>query len=124
MDYQRIRRRHSPRWCGSITPDCPARSGLGITGFFVPYVLWVNAQGLGISAALMHKYDELAPSLHSSHPRLMELTAIFIAGAAGLPGPGCPGASHASAVAGLWGRQLIWGPVCWGTADLDLWKVW
>src|SRR5699024_11269095 len=49
----------------------------GITGFFVPYVLWVNAQGVGTSAALMHRYDELDTFFAFILPHgLMELTAI------------------------------------------------
>src|SRR5699024_9047456 len=57
----------------------------GITGFFVPYILFVNAQGLGISASLMHKHGELDTFFAFIVPHgLMELTAIFVAGAAGL----------------------------------------
>ena len=83
----------------------------GITGFFVPYVLWVNAQGLGISAALMHKYDELGTFFAFITPHgLMELTAIFIAGAAGLRvfwAWVAPGRATRLQSLAYWGRQLI-----------------
>src|SRR5690625_7398553 len=49
----------------------------GITGFFVPYILFVNAQGLGISASLMHKHGELDTFFAFIVPHgLMELTEI------------------------------------------------
>ncbi len=83
----------------------------GITGFFVPYVLWVNAQGLGISAALMHKHDELDTFFAFVTPHgLMELTAIFIAGAAGLRvfwAWVAPGRTTRLQSLAYWGRQLI-----------------
>ena len=83
----------------------------GITGFFVPYVLWVNAQGLGISAGLMHKYDELDTFFAFILPHgLMELTAIFIAGAAGLRvfwAWVAPGRKTRLQSLAYWGRQLI-----------------
>ena len=83
----------------------------GITGFFVPYVLWVNAQGLGISAALMHKHDELDTFVAFILPHgLMELSAIFIAGAAGLRvfwAWVAPGRRTRLQSLADWGRQLI-----------------
>ena len=83
----------------------------GITGFFVPYVLWVNAQGLGISAALMHKHDELDTFFAFILPHgLMELSAIFIAGAAGLRvfwAWVAPGRRTRLQSLAYWGRQLI-----------------
>lgn len=83
----------------------------GITGFFVPYVLWVNAQGLGTSAALMHKHDELGTFFAFITPHgLMELTAIFIAGAAGLRvfwAWVAPGRVTRLQSLAYWGRQLI-----------------
>jgi len=83
----------------------------GITGFFVPYVLWVNAQGLGISGALMHRYDELDTFFAFILPHgLMELTAIFIAGAAGLRifwAWVAPGRKTRLQSLAYWGRQLV-----------------
>ncbi|MDN6350311.1 MAG: stage II sporulation protein M [Yaniella sp.] len=83
----------------------------GITGFFVPYVLFVNAQGLGISAAMMHKYDELDTFFAFILPHgLMELSAIFIAGAAGLLvfwAWVAPGRKTRLQSLAYWGRQLI-----------------
>lgn len=83
----------------------------GITGFFVPYVLWVNAQGIGTSAALMHRYDELDTFFAFILPHgLMELTAIFIAGAAGLRvfwAWVAPGRQTRLQSLAYWGRQLI-----------------
>lgn len=83
----------------------------GITGFFVPYVLFVNAQGLGISAAMMHKYDELDTFFAFILPHgLMELSAIFIAGAAGLRvfwAWVAPGRKTRLQSLAYWGRQLI-----------------
>ena len=83
----------------------------GITGFFVPYVLFINAQGLGISAAMMHKYDELDTFFAFILPHgLMELSAIFIAGAAGLRvfwAWVAPGRKTRLQSLAYWGRQLI-----------------
>lgn len=57
----------------------------GITGFFVPYVLFLNAQGVGISGGVMAAHGELDTFFLYILPHgFMELTAIFIAGAAGL----------------------------------------
>jgi len=65
-----------------IAAQCIA---FGIVGVFVPYVVFQNAQGLGLTAAVMFAYDKgdvfflyIAP-----HGQL-ELTAIFVAAAAGL----------------------------------------
>ena len=84
----------------------------GITGFFVPYVLFVNAQGLGISAAMMHKYDELDTFFAFILPHgLMELSAIFIAGAAGLRvfwAWVAPGRKTRLQSLAYWGRQRSW----------------
>lgn len=83
----------------------------GITGFFVPYVLWTNAQGLGISGALMHKHGEVDTFFAFILPHgLMELTAIFIAGAAGLRvfwAWVVPGRMSRLESLALWGRQLM-----------------
>lgn len=57
----------------------------GITGFFVPYVLFVNAQAVGIAGGVMAAHDELDTFFLYILPHgFMELTAVFIAGAAGL----------------------------------------
>lgn len=83
----------------------------GITGFFVPYVLLVNAEGLGVAAALMHRYDELDTFFAFILPHgLMELTAIFIAGAAGLRvfwAWVAPERRTRLQSLAYWGRQLI-----------------
>ena len=57
----------------------------GITGVFVPYVLLVNAIGVGQAAGLFAAYDRLDVFFSYILPHgLMELTAVFIAAAAGL----------------------------------------
>lgn len=57
----------------------------GILGIWVPYVIFVNAQGLGISAAIMNRYDRLDQFfLYISPHGQLELYAIFLAAAAGL----------------------------------------
>lgn len=58
---------------------------LGVTGVWVPAVLLVNAQGLGISAGVMFEQGEAWTFWAHILPHgLMELTAVFVAGAAGL----------------------------------------
>lgn len=57
----------------------------GILGVVTPAILFTNAQGLGITAAIMHAYDRLDVFFISISPHgLLELTAIFVAGATGL----------------------------------------
>ncbi|MFC7403066.1 stage II sporulation protein M [Citricoccus sp. GCM10030269] len=57
----------------------------GITGYFVPLILFSNAQSVGISGGVMAAHGELDTFFLYILPHgLMELTAIFIAGAAGL----------------------------------------
>lgn len=57
----------------------------GILGLWVPYVVFSNAQGLGISAAVMNEYDRLDQFfLYISPHGQLELYAIFVAAAAGL----------------------------------------
>lgn len=84
---------------------------LGITGFWVPMILFSNAQGVGIAAGVFAAVGK--PDVFFSYilPHgLMELTAVFVACAAGLkifwsmvsPGP----RSRAQAVAEE-GRSLI-----------------
>ncbi|MBT2514033.1 stage II sporulation protein M [Arthrobacter sp. ISL-30] len=58
---------------------------LGITGFWVPMVLLMNAQGVGIAAGIFTATDKLDVFFSYILPHgLMELTAVFIASAAGL----------------------------------------
>lgn len=57
----------------------------GITGIWVPFVLYMNAFGVGVAGGMMAAYDKLDVFFIYILPHgLMELTAIFIAGAAGL----------------------------------------
>ena len=57
----------------------------GILGIWVPYVIFSNAQGLGVSAAVMNRYDRLDQFfLYISPHGQLELYAIFVAAAAGL----------------------------------------
>ncbi|MGC5615250.1 stage II sporulation protein M [Georgenia sp. Z1491] len=59
--------------------------GLGITGVWPVQVLAVNAVGIGQAGAIMSEYGDLGVffSLLAPHG-LLELTAIFVAGGAGL----------------------------------------
>ncbi len=91
-----------------IAAQCVA---FGITGVFVPYAIFSNAQGIGMTAGVMFAYDSGDVFFSYILPHgLMELTAIFIAGAAGLrifwawvsPGP----RSRLESLAGE-GRSLI-----------------
>jgi uncharacterized membrane protein SpoIIM required for sporulation len=57
----------------------------GITGLWGPFILYQNAQGVGIAAGMMASYDKLDVFFTYILPHgFMELTAIFIATAAGL----------------------------------------
>ena len=57
----------------------------GITGVFPIYLLFVNAQGIGTSAAIMTEFDELDTFfLYIAPHGQLELYSIFVAGAAGL----------------------------------------
>ncbi len=65
-----------------IAAQCVA---FGITGVFVPYAIFSNAQGVGMTAGVMFAYDRGDVFFSYILPHgLMELTAIFIAAAAGL----------------------------------------
>jgi len=84
---------------------------LGITGFWVPMILFSNAQGLGIAAGVFAAVGKSDVFFSYILPHgLMELTAVFIACAAGLkifwamvsPGPRTRGQAVAAE-----GRSLI-----------------
>lgn len=65
-----------------IAAQCVA---FGITGAFVPYQIFMNAQNVGLTAGAMFAYGKGDVFFSFILPHgLMELTAIFIAGAAGL----------------------------------------
>ncbi len=65
-----------------IATQCIA---FGILGVYTPYILFQNAQGLGMSAAVMAEQDALDTFfLYISPHGQLELYAIFVAGAAGL----------------------------------------
>ncbi|CAD5993498.1 stage II sporulation protein M [Agreia sp. COWG] len=65
-----------------IAAQCIA---FGITGFYVPVVIMSNAQNLGLSAAVLFHYGEGDTFFLYILPHgLLELTAIFVAAAAGL----------------------------------------
>lgn len=79
--------------------------GLGITGIFPIWVLGQNAVAVGAAAGVMAAYERLGVFLGLILPHgLLELTAIFVAGAAGLkifwawvaPGPKPRGRSVAT----------------------------
>jgi uncharacterized membrane protein SpoIIM required for sporulation len=84
---------------------------LGITGFWVPMILFTNAQGLGIAAGVFAALGQQEVFYSYILPHgLMELTAVFIAAAAGLrifwamvaPGPRTRGRAVAEE-----GRSLV-----------------
>nr|WP_167995843.1 stage II sporulation protein M [Arthrobacter pigmenti] len=57
----------------------------GITGFWSPFILYQNAQGVGMAGGMMASYDRLDVFFIYILPHgFMELTAIFVAAAAGL----------------------------------------
>ena len=57
----------------------------GVTGIWPAFILYQNAQGIGMSAGMMASYDRLDVFFSYILPHgFMELTAIFIAAAAGL----------------------------------------
>ncbi|MET4590026.1 stage II sporulation protein M [Arthrobacter sp. 754] len=84
---------------------------LGITGIWVPMILFTNAQGVGIAAGIFAAVGKQDVFYSYILPHgLMELTAVFIAGAAGLrifwamvsPGPRTRGRAVANE-----GRSLV-----------------
>ena len=57
----------------------------GIIGVYTPYVMFSNAQSLGLSAAMMAEYDRLDVFfLYIAPHGQLELYSIFVAGAAGM----------------------------------------
>ncbi|MBG6182808.1 putative membrane protein SpoIIM required for sporulation [Arthrobacter sp. CAN_A214] len=57
----------------------------GVTGIWAPFILYQNAQGVGMAGGMMAAYDRLDVFFLYILPHgFMELTAIFIAAAAGL----------------------------------------
>ena len=57
----------------------------GIVGFYTPYLLFTNAQQLGLTAAIMLEYDRLDVFfLYIAPHGQLELYAIFVAGATGM----------------------------------------
>jgi uncharacterized membrane protein SpoIIM required for sporulation len=57
----------------------------GVSGIWPVYILYMNAQGIGIAAGMMASYDQLDVFFVYILPHgFMELTSIFIATAAGL----------------------------------------
>lgn len=57
----------------------------GVTGIWGPWILYQNAQGVGMAGGMMAAYDKLDVFLLYILPHgFMELTAIFVATAAGL----------------------------------------
>ncbi|MCU1437177.1 MAG: stage sporulation protein [Naasia sp.] len=65
-----------------IAAQCVA---FGITGVWVPYVILTNAQNVGISGGVMFAYDRGDVFFSYILPHgMLELTAVFVAAAAGL----------------------------------------
>lgn len=57
----------------------------GIVGVYAPYLLFMNAQNIGLSGALMASYDRLDTFfLYIAPHGQLELYSIFVAGAAGM----------------------------------------
>jgi uncharacterized membrane protein SpoIIM required for sporulation len=65
-----------------IAAQCIA---FGVTGVWVPYIIFQNAQGLGSSIAVLFSYGEGDTFFLYILPHgLLELTSVFVAGAGGL----------------------------------------
>lgn len=65
-----------------IAAQCVA---FGVTGIWVPYVIVQNAIGIGQGAAIMFHFDRGGEFfLHILPHGMLELTSVFVAGAAGL----------------------------------------
>ena len=57
----------------------------GIVGVYAPYLMFTNAQQLGLTAAIMNEYDRLDVFfLYIAPHGQLELYSIFVAGAAGM----------------------------------------
>jgi uncharacterized membrane protein SpoIIM required for sporulation len=57
----------------------------GILGVYAPYIMFTNAQQLGLTAAIMQEYDRLDVFfLYIAPHGQLELYSIFVAGAAGM----------------------------------------
>ncbi|MGO4597155.1 stage II sporulation protein M [Terrabacter sp. 2RAF25] len=84
---------------------------LGALGLPVLFVLWQNVLNLGVAAALMISHDRTALFLGLIMPHgMLELTAIFVAGGAGLRlfwSWVDPGAMSRSASFARTGRQVV-----------------
>jgi uncharacterized membrane protein SpoIIM required for sporulation len=83
----------------------------GVTGIWPAFILYQNAQGIGLAAGMMASYDRLDVFFVYILPHgFMELTAIFIATAAGLRifwAWVAPGRRPRSAALAEEGRSLI-----------------
>jgi uncharacterized membrane protein SpoIIM required for sporulation len=65
-----------------IAAQCIA---FGIVGVYAPYLMFTNAQSLGMMAAVMNEYDRLDVFfLYIAPHGQLELYSIFVAGAAGM----------------------------------------
>lgn len=84
---------------------------LGITGFWVPMILFANAQGVGVAAGMFAAVGKIHVFFSYILPHgLMELTAVFVACAAGLRifwAMVSPGARTRSRAVAAEGRSMI-----------------
>jgi len=84
---------------------------LGVTGFWVPMILIGNAQGVGVAAGVFAATGKIDVFFSYILPHgLMELTAVFVASAAGLRifwAVVAPGPRRRSQALALEGRSLI-----------------
>ncbi|MFC9333284.1 stage II sporulation protein M [Arthrobacter sp. NPDC057009] len=84
---------------------------LGITGFWVPMILFTNAQGVGVAAGMFAAVGKTDVFFSYVLPHgLMELTAVFVACAAGLRifwAMVSPGARTRSRAVAAEGRSMI-----------------
>lgn len=80
----------------------------GITGFWVPFILFMNAQGLGIAAGLFLATGKMDIFFSYILPHgLMELTAVFMLARRGsrFSGPWC-GRAHGQGCR-LWPMKAV-----------------
>ncbi|WP_445154962.1 stage II sporulation protein M [Arthrobacter sp. Hor0625] len=84
---------------------------LGVTGFWVPMILVANAQGVGVAAGVFAATGKLDVFFSYILPHgLMELTAVFVASAAGLRifwAAVAPGPYRRSQALAAEGRSLV-----------------